>query len=152
MSPTTGEAPAGAAYFRQLAAERPDIALCRASTAVARAAEAHAEAAAGLGVGPQLVLKAVAELGPSSQRALSDALRIDRSVMVGLCDGLERAGLVRRERVAGDRRAYAVTLTDAGRERLAVAERGAPALVETALAPLSAEERDQLAALLGRLL
>ncbi|KAB8162644.1 MarR family transcriptional regulator [Streptomyces sp. 3MP-14] len=146
------KAPLGAAYFHQLAAERPDIALCRASAAVARAAEAHTDATAGLGVGPHLVLKALAEAGPASQRALSDALRIDRSVMVGLCDGLEAAGLVRRERAAGDRRAYAVTLTDAGRARLATAERGVPALLENALAPLTAEERAQLATLLGRLL
>ncbi|RMI46668.1 MarR family winged helix-turn-helix transcriptional regulator [Streptomyces triticirhizae] len=76
----------------------------------------------------------------------------ERSVMVGLCDGLEAAGLVRRERATGDRRAYAVTLTDAGVERLAAAERGVPALLENVLAPLTAEERAQLATLLGRLL
>ncbi|MFB7944134.1 MarR family winged helix-turn-helix transcriptional regulator [Kitasatospora phosalacinea] len=137
-------------YFPQLAAERPDIALCRASSAVARIGEAHARAA-GLGTGPHLVLKMLAERGPSSQRALGEQLRIDRTVMVGVCDGLEEAGLVRRERDPADRRAYAVTLTPAGRARLAEAERTVPALLDEALAPLNAQERGQLSALLLKL-
>ncbi|MDT0268776.1 MarR family transcriptional regulator [Streptomyces sp. DSM 44915] len=150
MAPGT-EGPASAAYFPTLAAERLDIALCRASAAVARATEARAHAL-GLGVGQHLVLKMLAAVGPRSQRVLSDELRIDRSVMVGLCDSLEQAGLVRRERAAGDRRAYAVTLTDAGRQRLAHAEEAVPALLDDAFQALTPAERDRLSALLGKLL
>src|SRR5689334_11190383 len=101
-------------YFPQLAAERPDIALCRASTLVARAAEKQA-AEQGLGVGQQLVLKMLAAVGSCSQQTLSEELRIDRSVMVSIADDLERSGLVRRERNSNDRRAYAVSITEAGR-------------------------------------
>jgi len=54
-----------------------------------------------------------------------------------------------RERA--DRRAYAVTLTPAGRERLAVAECSVPALPDEALAPLNEQERGQLSALLLKL-
>ena len=79
--------------FPRLAAERPDIALCRASTAVARAAEAAAHEH-GLGVGQHLVLKMLAAVGPRSQQALSAELRIDRSVMVGSADDLELAALL----------------------------------------------------------
>ncbi|MFD8481891.1 MarR family transcriptional regulator [Kitasatospora sp. NPDC059673] len=50
-----------------------------------------------------------------------------------------------------DRRAYAVTLTPAGRERLTAAERTVPALLDEALAPLNAQERGQLSALLLKL-
>ncbi|MFD8526390.1 MarR family winged helix-turn-helix transcriptional regulator [Streptosporangium canum] len=96
-------------YFPQLAAERLDIALCRASAAVARAAEGQADDN-GLGVGQHLVLKMLVAVGPCSQQTLSEELRIDRSVMVNLCDDLERAGHVRRERNPDDRRAYAVTV------------------------------------------
>ncbi|MCX4663563.1 MarR family winged helix-turn-helix transcriptional regulator [Streptomyces uncialis] len=138
-------------YFARLAAERPDIALCRASSAVARAAEAHA-AGVGLGVGPHLVLKMLTEAGPGSQRVLSDQLRIDRTVMVGICDGLERAGHVRRERAAGDRRAYAVTVTDAGRAELARAERAVPGFLDDSFQRLTPGERRQLTRLLGKLL
>ncbi|WP_028923208.1 MarR family winged helix-turn-helix transcriptional regulator [Pseudonocardia acaciae] len=141
----------GAAYFGRLAAERPDIALCRASADVARAAEAAA-GKSGLGVGHHLVLKMLAAVGPCSQRVLGEELRIDRSVMVGIADELERSGYVRRERDPGDRRAYAVTVTEAGRRALAEAERAVPEFLDSTFAALTAAERDQLTSLLGKLL
>ncbi|MFJ9048631.1 MarR family winged helix-turn-helix transcriptional regulator [Streptomyces bacillaris] len=141
----------GAGYFPTLAAERLDIALCRASAAVARAAEAQA-AGSGIGVGQHLVLKMLAEAGPSSQRVLSDDLRIDRSVMVGICDGLEQAGHVRRERDANDRRAYAVTITDSGRRLLARAEEAVPGFLDATFAHLDRAEREQLSTLLAKLM
>lgn len=97
MAATTRTTDRGTAYFPQLAAERLDIALCRASAAVARAADAHATRE-GIGVGQHLVLQMLGAVGPCSQQTLSEELRIDRSVMVGVCDDLERAGHVRRER------------------------------------------------------
>ncbi|WP_336206979.1 MarR family winged helix-turn-helix transcriptional regulator [Nonomuraea sp. LPB2021202275-12-8] len=138
-------------YFPQLAAERPDIALCRASASVARAAEAHA-GEHGLGVGQHLVLKMLTTVGPCSQQSLSEELRIDRSVMVSVCDDLEKAGYVRRERNPHDRRSYAVTVTDAGRHRLDEAEASVPAFLDGTFTNLDPEERDQLTALLGKLL
>ncbi|MGW5381146.1 MarR family winged helix-turn-helix transcriptional regulator [Nocardia sp. NPDC003963] len=144
-------APERATYFPQLAAERPDIALCRASTAVARAAEAAAHEH-GLGVGGHLVLKMLAAVGPRSQQVLSDELRIDRSVMVGIADELEQSGYVRRERDPADRRAYAVTLTTAGRRALTRAEKYVPDFLDRTFAALTTAERDQLTLLLGKLL
>ncbi|MFD6454398.1 MarR family winged helix-turn-helix transcriptional regulator [Nocardia sp. NPDC060220] len=138
-------------YFPQLAAERPDIALCRASAAVARAAEAHASAQ-GLGVGQHLVLKMLAEVGACSQQALAEELRIDRSVMVTVCDDLESSGYVRRERNPLDRRSYAVTLTSAGSDRLHGAEAATPAFLDDTFAALTPSERTQLTTLLGKLL
>jgi DNA-binding MarR family transcriptional regulator len=149
MTRRTAEQEAG--YFPQLAAERPDIALCRAASLVARAAETWAHTS-GVGVGQHLVLKMLAAVGPSSQRVLSDQLRIDRSVMVGICDALEAAGHVRRERDPADRRAYAVSLTDSGRRLLARAEAGVPDYLDDTFAALDLAERDQLGALLGKLL
>ncbi|POX56581.1 MarR family transcriptional regulator [Streptomyces sp. Ru71] len=149
MAPRTADREA--VYFPTLAAERLDIALCRASAAVARAAEARA-AETGIGVGQHLVLKMLADVGPTSQRVLSDQLRIDRSVMVGICDGLEKAGHVRRERDAGDRRAYAVTITDSGRRLLAEAEDAVPAFLDDTFKDLTPAERGQLSTLLGKLL
>lgn len=147
----TNPAPTNPAYFPRLAAERLDIALCRVSAAVARAAEAGTDER-GIGVGPHLVLKMLAETGPCSQRVLGEELRIDRTVMVGICDGLEHAGHVRRERDATDRRAYAVTLTDSGRRQLARAEESVPAFLDGTFAALTPAERRQLSGLLGKLL
>ncbi|WP_249416920.1 MarR family winged helix-turn-helix transcriptional regulator [Streptomyces sp. TS71-3] len=79
--------------------------------------------------------RVLAAVGPGSQRALSDQLRIDRSVMVGVCGGLERAGHVRRERDAGDRRAYAVTITESPRRLLALAEATVPHISTTPSKP-----------------
>lgn len=143
---------ASAGYFSRLAVERPDIALCRASTAVLKAAEASPSRRGGMSIGEHLVLKMLAAVGPCSQRVLSEELRIDRTVMVGLCDRLEDAGYVRRERDAVDRRAYAVTITPAGREALAPAEAEVPAYLDEVFANLTAAERGQLAALLGKAL
>jgi DNA-binding MarR family transcriptional regulator len=140
-----------ATYFPRLAAERPDIALCRASTVVARAAEAAA-VEQGLGVGHHLVLKMLAAVGPRSQQILSEELRIDRSVMVGIADELEKTGYVRRERDPEDRRAYAVTITTAGRRALAKAEKAVPEFLDRTFATLTPTERDQLTKLLGKLL
>lgn len=148
MPPRTG---ARTIYFPRLAAERPDIALCRASTVVARAAEEAAQQQ-GLGVGHHLVLKMLAAVGPRSQQALSEELRIDRSVMVGIADDLERAGHIRRERDPEDRRAYAVTITAAGRRALAKAEKAVPAFLDRTFAALTPAEREQLTTLLGKLL
>jgi DNA-binding MarR family transcriptional regulator len=149
MPTTATRAPSG--YFAQLAAERPDIALCRASALVARAAEEHA-AGQRLGVGQHLVLKMLAAVGSCSQQTLSEELRIDRSVMVNIADELERSGLVRRERNPNDRRAYAVTITEAGRRRLAAAETTTPDFLDRTFATLTAAERRQLTAILGKLL
>lgn len=148
----TEVARASAGYFSRLAAERPDIALCRASTAVLKIAEAAPSKRGGMGVGEHLVLKMLADVGPCSQRVLSEELRIDRTVMVGICDRLEDAGHVRRERDAEDRRAYAVTITPAGLKALAPAEAQVPAYLDEVFPHLSPAERGQLAALLGKAL
>jgi DNA-binding MarR family transcriptional regulator len=150
MPPRT-EDRARPSYFPRLAAERLDIALCRASAAAARAADAHATAQ-GLGVGQHLVLKMLASAGPCSQQALSEELRIDRSVMVNVCDDLEQAGYVRRERNPRDRRSYAVTLTDTGLRRLTEAEDSVPAFIDDTFHALTPGEREELTALLGKLL
>lgn len=52
------------------------------------------------------------------QSEVSAALGIQRTNFVALIDKLEKRGLVRREPVAGDRRAYALVLTAGGRETL----------------------------------
>jgi len=72
--------------------------------------------------------------------------------MVGVCDGLEQAGHVRRERDAGDRRAYAVTITDSGRRLLDQAEGTVPGFLDDTFEALSTAEREQLSTLLGKLL
>jgi MarR family transcriptional regulator, lower aerobic nicotinate degradation pathway regulator len=89
--------------------------------------------------------------GPSPQTRLASALQIDRGQLVGLIDELEAAGLVLRERDPVDRRRQAITLTDAGRERLAEARATCAQLEEELLAPLEPELRAALHGALRRL-
>lgn len=52
--------------------------------------------------------------GPSTQRALADALGVTPRNVTGLVDGLEKTGYVTRQPHPADRRATLVTLTDRG--------------------------------------
>lgn len=106
-----------------------------------------------LGLNPRSwgVLSTITESGPCTQIQLATALAIDRSAMVYLIDGLEAAGLVERLRNPDDRRAFLITLTDAGRRTQRRAADALTAAQETLLQPLSKGERDELRQLLGRI-
>ena len=64
------------------------------------------------------ILTMVTESGPMTQKALGDALRIDRTTMVALIDDLEGKGYVTRQRHPRDRRAFLVHPTPAERQQL----------------------------------
>jgi DNA-binding MarR family transcriptional regulator len=85
-----------------------------------------------------------------SQQALSDALGIHRSAVVALVDELERRGLAERRRDPGDRRAYTLYLTPAGRKLLAELERIVEERDAEMLAALDRKESAQLISLLQR--
>ncbi|WP_327676874.1 MarR family winged helix-turn-helix transcriptional regulator [Kitasatospora sp. NBC_00458] len=138
-------------YFAALTRDRPDIALCRATTAVARSIDEQLSGAP-LTVAQHLVLKMLDAVGSCSQQELSEQLRIDRSVMVGCVDALEAAGLVSRERHPRDRRAYAVTPTPDGAAALADAERAIAPVLDHAFAALTPGERATLVRLTRKLL
>jgi DNA-binding MarR family transcriptional regulator len=60
-----------------------------------------------------------------SQTALGAAAGRDKSTLTPALADLERRGLVRRQRMAHDRRSYALTLTEAGRGMLQALSRHA---------------------------
>jgi DNA-binding MarR family transcriptional regulator len=97
------------------------------------------------------ILTMVTELEPMTQKALGDALRIDRTTMVALLDDLEEKGYVARQRHPRDRRAFLVHPTDSGRAAKVAAVRILDEQQRRFLAPLTHAERSQLAALLTRL-
>ncbi|MGW7243078.1 MarR family winged helix-turn-helix transcriptional regulator [Streptomyces sp. NPDC054804] len=91
----------------------------------------------GLSLHGFLILGAVAEAGggPVPVARLTAFLRESGSRITSLLKGLQAAGLIERDRRAGDRRTVEVTLTDAGHARFADAERTAQALLRSRLAP-----------------
>ena len=97
------------------------------------------------------ILTMVTELAPMTQKALADALGIDRTTMVALLDDLEDKGLAARQRHPRDRRAFLVHPTDSGRAAKVAAVRILDEQQRRFLAPLAPAERRQLAALLTRL-
>lgn len=68
------------------------------------------------------VLVAAAEKEGLSQQDIINATGIDRSTVSQVVQLLVRKGLVKRRRTRHDARAYAVSVTDAGREVLKVSE------------------------------
>jgi DNA-binding MarR family transcriptional regulator len=96
-------------------------------------------------------LTVIVEEGPLSQAALGETLLIDRTTIVAVVDGLERAGYVERRRNTADRRVHALEATPAGTNALRAAERIAQRAHDEMLADLSDAEREQLGALLARI-
>src|SRR5215469_17751764 len=97
------------------------------------------------------ILTLVTEWEPMTQKALGDALRIDRTTMVGLIDDLERKGYVVRQRHPRDRRAFLVEPTEPGRAAKAQAMAILDDQQKRFLAPLTPAQQQQLGDLLKRL-
>jgi DNA-binding MarR family transcriptional regulator len=97
------------------------------------------------------ILTMVTELAPMTQKALGQALGIDRTTVVTLLDELAGMGYVVRQRHPHDRRAFLVQPTSSGRDAKIAAVRILDEQQRLFLAPLTAAERGQLASLLKRI-
>lgn len=120
---------------------------------LARLTEAQTKALAphGLNGRDLAVLSAVASGEPLSQLEVASRLRVDRTSIGDLLDGLEDRGFVERRRSPEDRRRNVVVLTELGESTYATAERIRLEVEREFLAPLSDGERFRadLQALLG---
>jgi len=86
-----------------------------------------------------------------TQQALSATLGMVPSRLVALLDELEARGLTERRKTPGDRRSYALHLTDKGRSTLGMVGRVSREHQQAMLQALSDDERRQLADLLQRI-
>jgi len=112
----------------------------------------------GLHMGHVLVLatlRAQRQLGGENrltQTRLGQLAGIEKSSLVLFLDALERDGWVERRRQADDRRVHIVHLTEAGARRFEKVGKRLQDRQEENLAPLDAAEREQLLALMNRLI
>ncbi|HEY3609516.1 MAG TPA: MarR family transcriptional regulator [Pseudonocardiaceae bacterium] len=119
----------------------------------AHAAQRFAERIAELELTPPQtgLLRCVAQRPGQSQQVIAGQLGTTPSRLVALVDGLQQRGLIERRRNPGDRRHYALHLTDAGRRCMASIGQAVRQHEDALCAGLSAAERAQLQALLARL-
>jgi len=109
----------------------------------------------GISFGEYLVLAALRRAGPPyrmSPTSLFNALILSSGAMTNRLDRLEAIGLVDRQPDPTDRRGRLVALTDRGRELVDAAVVEHLANEQELLGSLDAQEREQLAGLLRKLL
>jgi MarR family transcriptional regulator, lower aerobic nicotinate degradation pathway regulator len=130
---------------------RPTYALARLAAASRRRCAKHL-ATVGLGQHQHAILCCLAEFGPQMQKDTAVRLGIDSGDIVAFVDDLQDAGLVERRRDERDRRRQILTLTPAGQQALAEAERQLDRATRETFQPLTVAERAQLHQLMARVL
>ncbi len=94
------------------------------------------------------ILGLLDDRGTIGQSELGELMAVDHSILVHMLNPLETDRLIKRERDTTDRRRHLVTITPAGRRRLAQADRAFRDAEDAFFAPLSKAERAHLHALL----
>lgn len=89
--------------------------------------------------------------GEHTQTELADIVGLDKTTMVVTVDELEQAGLAERHPVPHDRRARSISVTPAGRRKVAQAEKVKERVQADVLSDLSPQDTSALIHALGRL-
>jgi MarR family transcriptional regulator, organic hydroperoxide resistance regulator len=123
--------------------DRPDLAaMTMPLTKALIAAEEPVLAAHEISMWAYIVLTALARRPVRTQAALAQAIGADKSRIIGVLDGLEEQGLIRRYPDPDDRRVRLLSLTDDGDQRRRAVQAGIRRNEERLLANLPDEDRE----------
>ncbi|WP_410815653.1 MarR family winged helix-turn-helix transcriptional regulator [Micromonospora sp. 050-3] len=98
-----------------------------------------------------VILRHLADAGPQNVSALAARLNLDGSTVTRQVSALQRDGLITRTPDPSDGRGTVISPTAAGLQRMAAVQAARTRLYGDMLADWSPEDRNTLAALLGRL-
>lgn len=98
-----------------------------------------------------VILRHLADAGPQNVSALAARLNLDGSTVTRQVSALQRDGLITRTPDPSDGRGTVISPTAAGLQRMAAVQAARTRLYGDMLADWTPEDRDTLAALLGRL-
>ncbi|MEU8423101.1 MarR family transcriptional regulator [Micromonospora sp. NPDC048835] len=98
-----------------------------------------------------VILRHLADAGPQNVSALAARLNLDGSTVTRQVSALQRDGLITRTPDPSDGRGTVISPTLAGLQRMAAVQAARTRLYGDMLGDWSSEDRDTLAALLGRL-
>jgi DNA-binding MarR family transcriptional regulator len=110
-----------------------------------------ANSSLGLGASDSQFLTLLRTRGPMTPGQLADAAGLTSGTVTGVIDRLEKANLVRRERITGDRRKVLVVPTLDAAERLAPTYAGQAAMLQGVLARRTPAELETITKFLGDL-
>ena len=150
MSPNTAAQEPTAARLPDELLERSSFLMVRIAAGFKSRALAELDAA-GFSPHQYSVLALLGEQARSAQATIADALGLDRSQLVGILDDLKEKGLLVRQQNPADRRRHLISLTTTGRKHLVRLRTAAGEVEDELLAPLDAESRKILHAILLRL-
>jgi DNA-binding MarR family transcriptional regulator len=88
---------------------------------------------------------------PLTQSELGEQLLVDKSNITGLLDRMEKAGLIRRLSVDGDRRCYHIELSEVGRKILEKVEQPYRNYIKKLMSVFSKKEIDDINRYMARL-
>jgi DNA-binding MarR family transcriptional regulator len=94
------------------------------------------------------ILDLLADRGPIGQRELGETTAIDHSILVTMLNPLEADGLIERKRSGADRRRHVVSVTPAGKRRLANAAQAQREAEDVLFVGLTERQRERLRELL----
>lgn len=130
---------------------------CPVSFAIFALARSHRARAAslladiGLFPGQELLLMTLAAKDGAPQKSLCDSMSLDHSTIAKSLARLEKSGLIERHKGAEDGRVSNVFITDKGREATAAISRVWAELEQLTVADLTAEERQEMVKLSGKI-